>query len=258
MATIKIGHARISENGTVHGNAGDQTKQEVAITNYYLHKKGWYVLRAKDEAAREKIAKCAEDACANDNIGYCQWNRLTLYNAVKDNGFKCDKKNLTKKVECDCSALVRVCCAYAGIHVANFTTVNEKSVLINSGKFMLVKWDGKQTSLRRGDILLTKTKGHTAIVLTSGSKDVPKVQIATDKVEAAKGFNKSVAGNYKTTSELNLRTGAGTNKGKIMVLPKNKQVVCYGYYTTVGITKWLLVRVDNKTGFCSSKYLKRV
>ena len=258
MATIKIGHARISENGTVSGRAGDSTGQEVAITNYYLHNKGWVVLRAKDEAAREKIAKCAEDACANNNIGYCQHDRLTLYNAVKNNGFKCDKANLTKKVECDCSALVRVCCAYAGIHVANFTTVNEKSVLINSGKFTLVKWDGKQTSLRRGDILITKTKGHTAIVLTNGSADVPKVQIATDKVDSARNFNASLAGTYKTTSDLNLRTGAGTNKGKILVIAKGQNVVNYGYYTLVGTTKWYLVKYNNKTGFCSSKYLKRV
>ena len=257
MADVKLGHARISENGTVTGKAGDQTGQEVAVTNYYKHNKGWVVLRAINEDAREKIAKCAEDACANNNIGYCQNDRLTLYNAVKDNGFKCDKKNLTKKVECDCSALVRVCLAYAGIKVGNFTTVNEKDVLVKSGKVKVVKWDGKATSLKRGDILVTKTKGHTASVLTA-SKETPKVTIATDKVESAQGYNKSLAGNYKTTSELNLRNGAGTNKSKIMIIPKNKTVVNYGYYTSVGLTKWLLVKVDNKTGFCSSKYLKKV
>lgn len=258
MTNMKIGHARISENGTVHGNAGDSTGQEVAITAYYKHKKGWYVLRAKEEADREQIAKCAEDACANNNIGYCQWNRLTLYNAVKDNGFKCDKKNLTKKVECDCSALVRVCCAYAGIKLPNFTTLNQKQVMLDSKKFYLVDWDGKEKSLRRGDVLVTKTQGHTCIVLTSGSKETPKVQIAADKVETARQFNKELAGSYKTTSNLNLRVGAGTTKKKIMTIAKNKEVVNYGYYTVVGKTKWFLVKVDNKTGFCSSKYLKRV
>lgn len=254
---IKIGHARISENGTVTGKAGDQTGQEVAITNYYNHSKGWVVLRAIDADAREKIAKCAEDACANDNIGYCQHDRLTLYNAVKDNGFKCDKKNLTKKVECDCSALVRVCLAYAGIKVGNFTTANQKSVLVNSGKVKVVSWDGKETSLQRGDILVTKTQGHTAIVLTA-SKETPKVTIATDKVDSAKSFNANLAGTYKTTSDLNLRSGAGTNKGVITVIANGQNVVNYGYYTLVGTTKWFLVKYNNKTGFCSSKYLKRV
>ena len=122
----------------------------------------------------------------------------------------------------------------------------------------LVNWDGKAASLERGDILLTKSKGHTCIVLTANKNVVNKVTVAADKVECARQYNKDLAGEYKTTAALNLRVGAGATKKKVLVIPKEDKVVCYGYYTTVGNTKWLLVKYGNKTGFCSSKYLKKV
>lgn len=256
---VKIGHASISENGTVTGKAGDSTSREVCTRDYYLHSKGWYVLRAVDEADREQIAKCMEDACANDNIGYCQNDRLTLYNAVKNNGFKCDKNNLTKKVECDCSSLVRVCLAYAGIKVGNFTTSNEKNVLVDSGKMKLVSWDGKEASLKRGDVLVTKTKGHTVIVLTDGTpKKAATTSTSSIKIDYAQSKDAALAGNYITTANLNIRAGAGTGKKSLAVIPQNKKVQNFGYYTNYAGTKWLLVKYGNITGFCSSKYLKRV
>lgn len=249
-----IGHARISENGTVQGKAGDSTGKEVCITEYYLHKKGWHVLRAIDTEDAEQIAKCMEDACANNCIGYDQSNRLTLYNAVKNNGFKCDKANLKTKVECDCSALVRVCLAYAGIKVADFYTGNEKDVLISSGKFKLVKWDGKESSLKRGDILVTKSKGHTVIYLSNKST----INIPTNRaIDSAKKFSRDIAGKYHTTANLHIRKGAGITKMSLGVIPKGKQVINYGYYTTSTGVKWLLVKYGNITGFCSSRYLKK-
>lgn len=255
---VRIGHASISENGTAYGSAGDSTGREVCTRDYYLHSKGWHVLRAIDANDREQIAKCMEDACANNNIGYCQNGRLSLYNAVKDNGFKCDKKSLTKKVECDCSSLVRVCLAYAGIKVGNFVTSNEKDVLVASGKMKLVNWDGKSSSLKRGDVLVTKTKGHTVIVLTDGTPSKTTTTTTTSvKVDSAKSKDASLAGTYTTTANLNLRAGAGTSKKALLVMPKGKKVRNYGYYTAVNGTKWLLVKYGDVTGFCSSKYLKK-
>lgn len=167
---VRIGHASIDERGKISGGVkGDSTKREVCTRDFYMHKKGWLVLRAKDDAIAEKIAKCMEDACANDNIGYDQGQRLTLYDTVKALNFYCDIKTLKVKVECDCSSLVRVCLAYAGVHVANFNTSNEKAVIMASGKFELVECKPDGSNLKRGDILVTKTKGHTAVVLTNGS-----------------------------------------------------------------------------------------
>ena len=103
---VKIGSARIDENGKAHGGqAGDQTGKEVSTQAWYASSKVWRVFRAKDAAA-EKIALAMERACANPQIGYDQYQRLTLYNNVKDRGF--DPGATTKNVETDCSALVRV------------------------------------------------------------------------------------------------------------------------------------------------------
>lgn len=165
---IVIGHASIDENGkVVNGSAGDQNGKEVCTRSFYMHTKGWYVLRAKDTKVANKIAECMEHACANTYIGYDQNQRLTLYNVVKNNGYKCSTTSLKQKVECDCSSLVRVCLGYAGIIVGNFTTSNEKTVIMNTGKFELVECSSNGSNLKRGDILVTKTKGHTVVVVSS-------------------------------------------------------------------------------------------
>lgn len=76
------------------------------------------------------------------------------------------------------------------------------------------------------------------------------------KVDAAKVFNKNVAGTYRVINNLNLRSGAGTSKTVLAVIPSGKTVRCYGYYTPVVGVKWLLVSYDGAIGFVSSKYLR--
>ena len=66
---VRVGSARSNENGGVNGGkAGDQTGREVSTQLWYLHSKGWIVIRAKSPAVREAIAKNMEAACQNDNI----------------------------------------------------------------------------------------------------------------------------------------------------------------------------------------------
>lgn len=81
------------------------------------------------------------------------------------------------------------------------------------------------------------------------------------KVESAKSFLKTLAGTYLTTANLNMRSGAGTNKPIIITIPKNSKVTCYGYYTLINNTKWYYViyNSNNKEyiGFVSSQYLKK-
>ncbi len=167
---VKIGSARINEKGTVTGGkAGDQTGGEVSTQNWYLHSKGWVVIRPKDKTVAEKIAKCMEMACANNNIGYCQTHRDDLRRISVQYRYSVDKVKV--KVEVDCSALVRVCCLYAGISVGDFNTASEVSVLKKTGKFDIITDKNVCNSsdrMRRGDILVTKTKGHTVVVLTNG------------------------------------------------------------------------------------------
>lgn len=171
MAVI-VGSARIDENGKAHGgSAGDNNGKEVSTQNWYKHSKGWRVLRAKDPIVAEKIAKCMRAACNNNYIGYDQYQRLTLYNAAESLGFDCSK--VSKKVETDCSALVRVCLAFAGIKVGNFRTTNQAKIMLASGAFIEMtgaKYTDGSAYLKTGDVLVTKTQGHTVVVLTDGPK----------------------------------------------------------------------------------------
>lgn len=108
MAVI-IGSARIDERGKLlGGQAGDQKQKsstndtvgEVSMQNFYVHSKGWYIMRPKDANIAKKIALNMKTACNNKNIGYDQGNRL---------GVMTYGVNSKVKTETDCSTLVRAC-----------------------------------------------------------------------------------------------------------------------------------------------------
>lgn len=95
-----------------------------------------------------------------------------------------------------------------------------------------------------------------------------KVQDKNQKVSkkvtatcAAKKFDKSLAGTYKTTADLYCRNDAGTNKKALCLIPKGTKVQCFGYYNVSGNSKWLYIQftIDGVqyTGFSSCNYLKR-
>lgn len=172
MGTVYIYGASIDENGKASGGkAGNQTGRELRKQAWYKHTKGWRVFRAKDPVVAAKIAQDAKWAVANMKIGYDQSQRLTLYNVSKPLGFNC--KLVSTACECDCSALVRVCCAYAGIMLPNFRTPTEPAALLNSGAFEEMKgakYTDSPDYLKTGDILCTRTQGHTVIVGNDGAK----------------------------------------------------------------------------------------
>lgn len=207
--SIIVGSARIDEKGNAHGgSAGDQSGKEVSTQTYYNHKKGWVVLRAKKADQANKIAKDMLYACANHHIGYDQYQRDSLFNAVKDLGYNCSK--VTKNVETDCSALVRVCCCYAGIIVGNFRTYNERKMLLATGQFDDVTSKVNTSTgkgLCIGDILVTKTHGHTVVVVkgaTSRSDVVAKEDVKT--------IQKALNSDYKSGLEVDGKLGPLTKK----------------------------------------------
>lgn len=174
---VIIGSARIDENGHASGGqAGDQNGKEVSTQKYYTHEKGWNVLRAKEPQVREAIAQNMTWACANNNIGYDQGQNQTLYQTAKPVGFNCSL--VGTPCETDCARLVRVCVLYAGVNVADFYTGNEKEALLATDAFDLINAKLPE-ELLRGDILVTKTKGHTVVVLTNGANAQPKEPIST-------------------------------------------------------------------------------
>lgn len=269
--SVLIGHASSDENKAARGgNAGDQTKKEVCTRSWYS--KPWTsVIRPKDSAKAEKIAKAMEQACANDKIGYDQNQRTTLFTQAK--ALNWDLSKITTACECDCSSLVAVCVNAAGITVSkDIYTGNQKTALANTGAFTIYtdsKYIGKSDYLKRGDILLGA--GHTAIVLSGGgSVSTPTSESAAkDKAttevrakDAARNFMSPLAGTYKVTAtKLNVRHGAGLNKMIMVTIPRGTAVKCYGYYTQYLGTNWLAIQFTYNgvkyTGFASSKYLAK-
>lgn len=259
--SITIGHASIDENNKIQGgNAGDQTGKEVCTRSYYVHSKGWYLLRPKSVDVADTIAKAMLEACNNNNIGYDQSSRTGVITKLRS------YKTLGKigvKTECDCSSLVRACCIQAGFDPGDFTTYNEADVLEKSGYFEKRVAVTTNTEVKNGDVLVTKTKGHTVIVVSGNPRkstnDPKSTASSNDKLESAmyKASGYSKGKSFKTTSDLNMRTGAGTSKKSLKVLSKGAVVTWYGYYNTVNGTDWYLV-VDKKgaNGYVSSKYLK--
>lgn len=259
MAVI-IGHASIDENGKArNGKAGDQTGKELCTRNWY--NKPWTsVIRPKDSAIAEKIAKAMEQACANNNIGYDQYQRTTLYTEAKAHNW--DISKITTKCETDCSALVAVCVNAAGIPVSKDIYTGNQLQALNSTKkfdvFTTIGYTLSSAKLKRGDILLSS--GHTAIVLSDGNTSV-KQNTSTNnvKVASAQKFDKSLAGTYKTTGSLHLRTDAGKTYDSIIIMPKGTKVKNYGYYSGPSDNKWLFIQTTIKgksyTGFASKKYL---
>lgn len=169
---VKIGSARHDENGRYSGGkAGDQTGSEVSTQNWYKHSKGWVCIRAKDDTVREKIAVAMQAACSNPHIGYDQSQNTTLFSVASKVGY--DPAKVTINCETDCARLVRVCVWYAGIKADDFYTGNEVEALSETGAFDILtsdKYTTQSAYLKRGDILVTKTKGHTVVVLSNGSK----------------------------------------------------------------------------------------
>lgn len=237
---VRIGSARLDENDKLAGGkAGDQTGKEVATESWYLHQKGWIVIRAKDPDVAEKIAWDMEAACANDQIGYDQSQNWTLYDSSKKVGWDCSK--VTWPTETDCSSLVRVCLAYAGIHVGYFSTYNQVSVLHETGQFDIIR-DAKYTQspdcLKRGDILCTRTQGHTVVVLDNGAKISQNgTQPATDVSQGNTSLCGTGIGTATALQAMHVRSGAGTGYASLAIIPAGTAVeVLYaenGWYRIV-------------------------
>ena len=251
--SVKIGSARIDENGNARGGrAGDQNGREVSTQSWYKHSKGWRVFRAKDPAVAEKIARDMQWACDNSHIGYDQGQRLTLYDVSKPLGFNCNK--VRQNCETDCSALVRVCCAYAGVMLPNFRTPTEPAALLDSGDFVELKgskYTDSDKYLKRGDILCTRTQGHTVVVLSNGSRAGDDDPIPTP-----------TPGEYGhvlvTGGSVNIRSAPGVESKDIGTAHKGDLLVYQGVTQQAGGRDWYLIIWKNQNAWISSKYSELV
>lgn len=189
--SIKIAHAASDERGKYYGGkAGDQTGTEVYIRTWY--NRPWNViLRAKDDAMREKIAIAMERLCANDKIGYDQNQRNTALAEARKVGY--DPAKIRTACETDCSAAVVIACCYAGIPESalysggnSAYTGNLRKKLLATGNFTAYttsKYVASDKDLLRGDILLYEGH-HVAVALENGAnvKTVLPVPTRTLKI----------------------------------------------------------------------------
>lgn len=187
MSKVKFGSARISETGGINGAKGDQKNgAEVSIQDYYMSNKGWVCLRAIDEKDASRLAQAMTDACKNDFIGYGQNDRTDLDKFVKA-GVKLKDINVPSNV--DCSRLVWACIYEAmGIDVGNFNTSSEVDCILKSGKFTKEVINSER-DCKIGDILVTKTKGHTVICVDGYSRSARSLEIIAQEVIEGKWGN---------------------------------------------------------------------
>ena len=229
--SIIFGSARVDEKGGYSGGvAGDQTGKEVSTQPYYMHKYGWYCLRPKSPADAIKIANAMKDACANNNIGYDQGNRFGIITAIQKYG---SMKKIATKTEADCSTLVRACCMEAKIYPDNFTTYNEASILDKTGKFEKKFEVTSANQLRKGDVLVSKKKGHTVVVV--GGPDPKKT--TTTKTETEKSYK---VGDKIKVDGMVVANANGTGpcvdaKNRTMYIVEILDKKKYGYY--IGIAQ---------------------
>lgn len=163
--SVIIGSARSDENKRYSGGVrGDQRQSsvidysgEVSLQSFYVHSKGWVILRPKDANVAKVMAALMHTACNNYHIGYSQSDRYDiLFHGI----------NSPVNTNCDCSSLVREVIKEATLHdPGDFNTGNEANRLLDTNMFDKITYYKNKTKLYEGDVLVTKTKGHTAIVV---------------------------------------------------------------------------------------------
>ena len=235
MSDIIIGSARLGENGkATGGKVGDQSGKEVSEQKYYTHSKGWYMFRAKSTEHAKKLAEAMKQACNNNNIGYDQSNRAIM-TMLKKYG---SMAKIAEKTETDCSNLVRGCIYQAtGKDVGSFSTSGEPSVLEKSGLFNSKVSVTSKTILKAGDILVTKTKGHTVIVTSAGAEkptETKKEESAYTLKEFVKDVQKAtgaavdgIAG--QETLSKTVTVSATKNRKHTVVKPIQKRLNALGF-----------------------------
>lgn len=168
---IKIAHASINENGAVNnGRPGNQNGMELSLRDWY--NRPWNkVLRCTDDFKTALLCKYMLQAVRNQNIGYCQQHRTTLWAEAEKKDFRLDE--ITTPCECDCSSLIAVVCMAAGIKIdKNVYTGNIAQALLNTGYFELLDDESYLVSdkqLMPGDILLYEFH-HVAMAMQYGQK----------------------------------------------------------------------------------------
>lgn len=148
--------ASIDENGHASGGeAGDQTGREVKIGNYYDFGQN-YVLRFRSSSVGRCAAKIAKSLAKNNNIGYDQAQRFTLYSLAQSANWDFNElKKLLKsrKVECDCSSFAATVINLAfGKKVVPCFTTSTIRAYYDPVKLQVMKLSDAKKKWHKGDM----------------------------------------------------------------------------------------------------------
>jgi hypothetical protein len=184
----KIGHASMSEHGSVNGTAGDQTEygtEVCTVENYDISRiQPYIVLRPKTAALANASAAACKDGCDNNHIGYSQNSRNTLKTRAEAVGY--DLSKITTNCNTDCSAFLSVCAIAGGANISygtnGPTTTTMRSKFKQSGDYIVLT-DSKHLTmsdyLKRGDILVRE--GHHTIMVLENNSDYIDDDIPTEQ-----------------------------------------------------------------------------
>ena len=192
--SVRIGHARISEKGTINGVKGDQTGGEVCTRTFYS--KPWdYAAIHPDAIVREKHAQAVESACANDNIGYGQNDRNTLNTLAKAVGYDLSRVG---KCNCDCSSLQNVAAVASGAGATygsnGWTTSTMKAALQKLGYKIITDatYLANAKYCVRGAIYV-RASSHTVCALDNGAEYKKTLEKAGISKTSASGSSSNVS-----------------------------------------------------------------
>lgn len=164
---VICGWASKSEKGTANGAKGDQTTNEIKTGLYYNFGQD-KIIRFKNSSRGVRAGKAIEKLCNNNNIGYGQSDRKTLYNECDRIGWDIKRVNEIRLCNGDCSELVACAINFAyGKQVIpwNCTTRDiEHYTVGNKPKCFRIIRSIDEKKLKAGDIVLKAGK-HVIMVI---------------------------------------------------------------------------------------------
>lgn len=214
MSTIitKIGHASISETGSINGAAGDSTGNEVCIVeNYNISRiQPYIVLRPKTTALANASIVACKAGCNNNHIGYSQNSRNTLNTYAKAAEY--DLSKVLINCNTDCSAFMTVCAIAGGAKIAygsNAPTTTTMRTRFKQSGYYTVLTDTKYTTqtdyLKPGDILVREGH-HTIMVLENGSAIIEDDEEVVEPVVPEEPEDPTVPGGITTLVKITTRS----------------------------------------------------
>lgn len=246
---MKCAWASIDERGKIKGGkAGDQTGREVRTGYMYEFGQIWCI-RAKNNDHAERIAKYAKAIAENNNVGYDQNQRTTLYKVSNAAGWV--STAVKTKCECDCSELAACSINYAlkgayikpGVYSGNIVAAAKRT-----GKFNALTI-GPNFGYKKGDIVVNP--GHHVIICIGGELPEKEKKKKTPSYTAGKVYTlqtdlkvRNAAGSsakWKKRADLTEDGKKHAKAGTYAILKKGTEVTCKDVEKTKSGNIWIKI-----------------